>query len=332
MEEGLVYHLESLGTLISFSMIPSILEHNIPEKLNEGPKSIDELSQGTSINPERLQRYLLNLETDGLFSFDQISSKWSHSDRSRLLLGDIFKTIWLWHMSPFILSQFLCLKDVLTSNKTANEARGLENIFVELSKDPKMLELFHNALGNLSQASMPDTIKSMNLDNVTKILDVGGGNGTLVIGLCNANPTLLGGIFDRSEVALLATESIKNQGLEERIQVIQGDFFENIQEGFDCIVMKYILHDWNDEECIRILTNCRRALQVGNKLFIVDYMVDRDSKFYKSQIALDLTMLVVNKGKERNATEMEFLFERSGFKLESVKPALNLSVVEALAI
>ena len=95
MEEGLIYLLQSFGTVISFSMIPSILEHNIPEKLNEGPKSIEELSQGTSINPERLQRYLLILETNGLFSFDQLSSKWSHSDRSRLLVGDIFKTLWL---------------------------------------------------------------------------------------------------------------------------------------------------------------------------------------------------------------------------------------------
>ena len=114
-------------------------------------------------------------------------------------------------MSPFVLSQFLCLKGVLTSNKTANETQELGIFFVELSKDPKMLELFYNTLGNLSQASMPEIIKCMNLDNVTKILDVGGGNGTLVIGLCNTYPNLLGGIFDRSEVALLATENIKNQ-------------------------------------------------------------------------------------------------------------------------
>ena len=95
MEEGLIFHLESLGTLISLSMIPSIMEHNIPEKLNDGPKSIEELSEGTSINSERLQRYLTILETNGIFSYDQLYSKWEHSGKSRLLLGYFFRSLWL---------------------------------------------------------------------------------------------------------------------------------------------------------------------------------------------------------------------------------------------
>ena len=235
-------------------------------------------------------------------------------------------------MSPYILSKFLLLGDVLTSDKTANETKGLPKMSEELSNDPKMLSIFHDLIKHYSLNLMPECARAMNLDNITKVLDVGGGNGSLAIELCKAHPNLSVGIYDRPEAALLAIENIENQCLQERIQVIQGNYFENIQEGFDCIVIRSIIHDLNDEDCAKILTNCRSALAAGNKLIIIESLVDKNSRFYRSHIALHIMSMIGNNGKERKIDDVESLLIKTGFRLESVKQALYLSVIEALAI
>jgi 2-polyprenyl-3-methyl-5-hydroxy-6-metoxy-1,4-benzoquinol methylase len=103
-------------------------------------------------------------------------------------------------------------------------------------------------------------------------------------------------------------------------------------EGYDCIVMKHIIHDWPDSESIKILKNCRKVLSPGNKLFIIDIVLDRNNHFYKDQISLDLMMMVHLSARERYQIEFERLLVEAGFKIEAINQVPYENVIQAIAV
>ena len=138
--------------------------------------------------------------------------------------------------------------------------------------------------------------------------------------------------MDRPEVALIANTNLSENGFSERVQFHEGDFFESITEGYDCIVMKQIIHDWNDEKASLILRNCRKVLNKGNKLFVIDQIIDKNSEYYATNLAMDNIMLIALGAKERTAPEFEKLFTESGFRLIDIKSAEHHSVIGAVAV
>jgi hypothetical protein len=114
--------------------------------------------------------------------------------------------------------------------------------------------------------------------------------------------------------------------------VIAGDFFEAVAPGGDCYLMKWIIHDWDDERSIRILRNCRQHITSGGRLVVIDTIVPENndpdfSKFF------DLNMLVMTGGKERTASEFKKLFSQSGFEVSRIVPTESpVSVIEGTPV
>lgn len=155
------------------------------------------------------------------------------------------------------------------------------------------------------------------------VMDVGGGFGGLLTEVLLANPDLRGAIFDLPAVEPGSDLYLKEAGVKDRARFIGGSFFESVAPGADCVVLKFILHDWDDAECATIMTNCRKAMEKDAHLLIVErIMPELVQAINEDVVRQDLVMMPIN-GKERTLAEMEQMGRDAGFELFDVKPLIE---------
>jgi hypothetical protein len=163
-------------------------------------------------------------------------------------------------------------------------------------------------------------------------VDVGGASGSFIHALMEANPALCGAVFDRCDVVGAAMSAAFKRGLGNRFCTVAGDFFTDALPPADLYLLKLILHDWDDEACLRILRNCRRSINEGGRLVVAEMIVGSraDTGF---EPLIDLTMMVVLGGRERSADEFHALLAQAGFAVTSVRPtSTRFWLIEANAV
>jgi hypothetical protein len=156
------------------------------------------------------------------------------------------------------------------------------------------------------------------------ICDVGGGQGILLKAILEKATQAKGILFDMES-------AINNHVLEntaDRVSLISGSFFDSIPSA-DCMILKTIIHDWNDENSLRILTNCRKNLKAGGKILLVEQVVE--PPFTQMSLFYDLHMQVMLGGAERTEEEFGALFNSAGLKLERIIPTKSpMKIIEAI--
>ena len=163
------------------------------------------------------------------------------------------------------------------------------------------------------------------------IVDVGGGNGELISAVLNKNTGVKGILFDLPEVISRSGDSISARGLKDRCQLKTGNFFESVAKGGDAYIMRHILHDWSDADAITILSNCKKAMNPGGKILVVEAVIQKGNEPSPFKW-LDLTMLMIG-GKERTAKQFEQIFSKAELKVNRIVPFQHdLSVVEGEAL
>jgi hypothetical protein len=145
-----------------------------------------------------------------------------------------------------------------------------------------------------------------------------------------ANPHIQGVVADLASVARIADKEIKAKNLDPRCRVMECDFFKEIPAGSDAYLLSHVLHDWDDEQCRRILKNCRRAMTPGAKLLILESVIATGNEFSIAKL-LDLEVFVMGGGRERSEAEFRELFESVGFILSQVvATSESVSVIEGI--
>jgi hypothetical protein len=164
---------------------------------------------------------------------------------------------------------------------------------------------------------------SFDFSSFGRVADIGGGNGTLLIGVLQACPKLTGIVFDQPHATEQARRQIAAAGLANRCEVVCGNFFEQVPCGADAYLLCHVLVDWDDERADAILLNCRAAMPKHAKLLIVEEIypprIEASSKCYAAA-ANDVLMLVCTGGYQRSQKEFQSLLERSQFRLAEVTP------------
>ena len=139
-------------------------------------------------------------------------------------------------------------------------------------------------------------------------------------------------LFERPQVVPEAERELKVAGLAERCEFVGGDFLEAVPEGGDVYIVSHCIHNWDEQSCVRILANCRRAMHARGRLLIVEAVLSAGDEPDPAKI-LDLAMLVVPGGQERTEDEYRSLLEKSGFRLTRVIPTrTSASIIEAIPI
>jgi O-methyltransferase domain len=166
------------------------------------------------------------------------------------------------------------------------------------------------------------------------LVDVGGAHGHLLATILGRHRHLRGILFDQPQVVEAAARSsyFTARDLAARCEVQGGSFFDGVPVGADAYMMKYIIHDWDDERCLRILRNCREAMAPGGRVLLVEHVVEPGNRPDFGKL-LDINMLVVAPGgKERTRREFGTLLAGAGLRLRRIVPtASRVKVLEAVA-
>jgi tRNA A58 N-methylase Trm61 len=326
--------LKAYGVVTSVytaSIIRMFVKLKISESLISSPKSAEELSFGTNLNPDRLHYFLLFLETQGYFSFDSETKKWSNTAESLIFADPVYSPVILAMLDPHVLENLLNIEELACSDKSGFELRGLGDFSSSIKNVPGMVEKFHVYMQTFASYFSEEIVEKVNLVNCQKVLDVGGGNGTLAIKLSLKYPIEFG-VFELPEVAELASRNIEEKNLTERIKVHIGDFFVGVTEGYDSMFMRGITNGWSDDDCIRILKNCRKSLSPGNKLIIVDFMNSKENLYYNLQTLCNLFVISLYGTKVRTKEVFQRMLEASGFVVEEWTQIKFFTIIQSIAV
>ena len=196
-------------------------------------------------------------------------------------------------------------------------------------KNPAEGEQFGKAMQNISRFAAGAVLEAYDFSGVKTIMDVGGGNGSMALAILEKHPEMRGKVVDLPYMESAAHAGIQSAGAAERCGFEPCDFFEAVPTGADMHVLKFILHDWTDEECVRILQRCREALAPGGRLLVVEMLVPEEIR-PDFVMLMDLNMLVMTGGRERTEKEFGALFSKAGFRLTRVVPTKSpFSLLEA---
>ena len=224
------------------------------------------------------------------------------------------------------------LSHAVRTGETAFEHVHGVDFFGFYRQHPEEQALFDQLMAAQTAPVAPAVAGAYDFSRLGTVVDVGGGQGALALGLLEAHPHLRGVVFDQPAVAAGAREAIAAAGLSGRCEAVGGDFFATVPGGGNAYLLKFILHDWDDARSIAILRACRRAMPPAGRLLVVEALVPRGNapSFAKSQ---DVHMLTNLGGRERTEAEYRALYAAAGFDHTRTIPALGeLHVIEGAPV
>ncbi|HKC52831.1 MAG TPA: methyltransferase [Myxococcota bacterium] len=308
----------------------------VADLLRDGPRSAGELAGATQTDASALRRVLRLLASIGVFEERADDGRFALTPLGELLRSDVPGSM----LASVKLFAGIGIQDgwrelefcVRTGSPALHKHSPGEDPFAQMAKDPEAAANFDKAMATFAPATAAAVAASYDFSVFGKLSDVGGGNGALLIGILRANPKLRGLVFDQPHVAERARSHVAEAGFAERCEVAGGSFFEKIPSGSDAILLKHVIHDWNDERATAILRSVRAALPAGGKLLIVEgvYPARIDQSLEsRGAAANDVNMLVSTGGRQRSAAEFRDLFRAAGFRLTRIVPTpARVAVIE----
>jgi len=139
-------------------------------------------------------------------------------------------------------------------------------------------------------------------------------------------------VFDQPHVVTEAQSLSTERGLSDRIDTRAGDFFAAVPAGSDAYILSHVLHDWDDDQAIQILTNCRKAIQAGGKLLILEWVLPEGDTPHVAKV-VDINMMMLMGGEERTGKQYGRLLDKAGFRITRIiHTACECSIVEAVPV
>lgn len=292
----------------------------IAELLKDGPLTVEQLASKCDAHAPSLYRLLRMLSSCGVFAEDG-QGRFALTSLAKFLQdgpGSLrAMTIHLME-DPSWQAWGVFLESIRTGETAFQLAHGKE-VFPYYSEHPESIAPFNQAMTELSEAVISGVVQTYDFSGFEKIVDVGGGHGTLLSRILDANKNARGVIFDLPPTGQGAKERLEASGLATRCDVVGGDFFEAVPAGGDAYILKNIIHDWDDDRAIAILRNVHRAMREGGRLLLAEIVVPAGNGPSLGKLS-DLHMLVMTGGRERTEMEYRALLDKAGFELSRVLP------------
>jgi O-methyltransferase domain/Dimerisation domain len=309
----------------------------IPDLLADGPRDIDDLARATGAHPLSLRRLLSFLAGAGVL--DQVAS-------GRVALTPMASTLRagvpgsLRSAVLFLLDESHwrpwghLLHSVRTGETAFHHTHGMD-LFDYLAADPAAAARFNEGMAGNSPAHARLVATAYDFSRANLVVDVAGGRGRLLATILEQYPHLRGILFELPQVIEGARPLLEESGVADRCDFVGGSFFGGVPPGGDVYVLRNIIHDWQDDEAIAILTTCRRAMAGPARLVLVEREIATDPREARLVLHADLEMLVNVGGRERTTAEYSELLRRSGLRftrtisLGSAAEAMGHQLIEA---
>jgi hypothetical protein len=301
----------------------------IPDLLDDDARSADELAAATGTNADALYRLLRALAALGVLR-EEADRRFALAPLGEPLRSGHPESLAGWASFVGRPDHWAAWSSLLHSVRTGENAfrhvHGVD-VWEYRSTRPEESAIFDRAMTAVTQAANRSLIEAYDFGRFHKIVDVGGGRGALLAALLRAHPALRGILFDRPHVVAGADELTE---FGDRCRVVGGSFFEGVPAGGDAYVLKAIVHDWEDDQAVAILSSCRRATADGGRLLVIERDLGGPNDNAPAKFS-DLNMLVGPGGRERTLAEYNGLLRHAGFELGGATPTdSGLNVIEAV--
>ena len=308
---------------------------NIADLLQEGPKSCTELAEATQMHAGALYRVLRALASVSVFVEDE-AGRFSLTPLAEPLRSDAPGSLRAFAIMLGAPEHWRAWEGVLHSVRTGQPAFdhvfGIP-LFQYFPAHPEAARIFDDAMTSRSSQENAAIVAAYDFAAAHTVVDVGGGQGTLLASILHAHSKVRGVLFDLPHVITPARTRIERAGQAARWECLAGDFFAAVPARGDCYLLKKVIHDWDDERAQRILTNCRTAMAGTGRLLLIEPLIPPGNEASFNKL-LDLLMLVWNAGgRERTEREHQGLLAAAGFTLSRVIPTrAGVSIIEAVPV
>jgi hypothetical protein len=325
------------GLIFGFLVTRSIAvagELGIADRLADGPRTPAELARDCGVLERPLYRMLRFLAGEGIFAENQ-DGRFALTPTAELLRSGHPRSLRDWAIAVVDLpyrSSLEMLHSLKTGESAFRKVFGAP-LFDYLSTQPERATQLFRGMSSISAARIAGLLEGYDFSRIMKLLDLGGAHGAMAAAIAKRYPSIRCTCFDLPSAAQGAIKTFRESGVADRCDFLGGDFFVDVPPGADAYLISTVLHDWGDEQCLKILRNCRRRVPDEGRLLVVDIVLSDEKNVpdtYRN--GLDLGMLTSTEGgMERTESEFRELLAAAGFRLSRVIP-LNAPqwVIEAV--
>ena len=309
--------------------ICTIGELGIADHIEPGvPQPVKRLAERTGAHARSLYRMLRFMASHGVFR-ETADHSFDHTAPSAALIstadGSFRPAARMFHR---MFAGWDGLHHAVATGGQSFEHVYGQPLFDHICSNPELAPIFDAGMTAFHGHETNAMLDAYDFSDTRVLADIGGGNGSLLGAVLLKYPHIRGILFDLGHVAGRARAAMQTLGLHERCSVVEGNFFESIQEGADTYLMRHIIHDWTDEQSVQILRNCRKVIPPTGRVLLVEFAVPPGNEPALGKDA-DMLMLAFPGGMERTEEEYRVLFEQSGFKLVKTTPTSSaVCVVE----
>ena len=300
----------------------------LADLVKDAPKTAPQLAQATKTHPQALYRLLRALASVEIFAEDE-QGRFRLTPMAECLLDQhgTQRAVALMMGDEHFRSWGELLYSVQTGKPAFDHVYG-KPVFDWLSEHPDAAKVFDAAMTGFHGPETQAMIDAYDYTGINTVVDIGGGNGTVLLAVLKKYPAMKGILYDLPGVIERAKKNLADAGLASRCQTIAGSFFEAAPPGGDAYQMRHIIHDWTDEQCHTILSHCRKVMPAHGRLLVIEMVIKPRNEPQPAKW-LDLNMLVLPGGRERTETEYGEMFNKAGFRLERIVPTpTEVSVIE----
>ena len=306
----------------------------LADRLAKGARMAEDLAAETGTHPRYLYRLLRALASLGVFAEDK-KGRFKLTKIGQTLRGDAkgsLRDFAVMLIDDYNREAWGGLEYSVRTGRTAFDEIHKMPAFAYMQAHPEKEREFAASMASISATQNEAIAAAYPFGELKSLVDVGGAHGHLLSAILKRNKKLQGILFDQPQVVSQAPASgFITDGLAKRCRIEGGDFFTSVPEGADGYLMKFIIHDWEDEKAIRILENCRSAMAKGGRVLLAEIVLARGNDPGWGKL-LDINMMLIPGGQERTKEEFAQLFARAGLKLKRIIPTGPLSVLEAVKV
>jgi len=309
--------------------ISAAVSLGVPDLLGDGSRTSAELAAATGAHEQSLYRLLRALASVGVLTEDE-GCRFALTDLGRPLRTDDPDSLAGWAefiARPYEWQAWSGLADAVRSGENAFASVHGVDVWTHRAQRPEEGVYFDRAMQSRLHLQTAALLDAYDFGRFRRVVDVGGGNGSLLAAILRRYESVEGVLFDQAHVVDGAPAILGAAHVADRCEVVAGSFFESVPEGGDAYVMSAILHDWEDEDAGRILETVRRAIPEDGALLVLERLVGGPNEDMEMKFG-DLTMFVIPGGRERTRAEFADLFAASGFRLRDTVPAGAHFVIE----
>jgi 2,7-dihydroxy-5-methyl-1-naphthoate 7-O-methyltransferase len=298
----------------------------VADAITAGVTAGPELAAHLGVAGDPLVRVLDHLVTAGFLRRDEAGA-YALTDAGQWLRDDHPDGVRAWiDLEGAIGHADTCMVELLHTVRTGEPAfarRFGRGFWEDLAENPDRAASFDASMGRQGVTEAPLIAAAYDWAALGEVVDVGGGDASLLIALLRAHPTLRGTVLDLPAPAATAARALTEAGLADRGGAQAGSFFEPLPAGAGGYILSRVIHDWDDDEARRILRHCAQAVRPDGKVLVIE-----ESEAQSISTEMDLRMLAYVLGRERTLDGLTALAREAGLARGTVSRVGLRSIVE----